>query len=66
MKLLHEEYHGLDQLLDELPMVAAIEQAYAHFEDKDEDAFGIGTGSGPDTDSTFNITARYFARKTTK
>ena len=64
MKLLHEEYHGLDQLLDELPMVAAIETATAYFTDQDEDSFGdIGTGSSPDTESTFNIVSRYAARK---
>jgi hypothetical protein len=63
MKLLHEEYLGLDQLLDELSTLEAIETAYAYFEEKDEDAFGIGTSSDPDSDSSFNITSRFFARK---
>lgn len=63
MKLLHEEYHSLDQLLDELPGLVAMEHATSYFEERDEDAFGIGASSEPDTDSTFNLVSRYFARK---
>ena len=63
MKLLHEEYHTFDQLLDELPTGMAIEHAAEYFEDRDEDAFGVGASSEQDTDSTFNLVSRYLARK---
>lgn len=41
MKLLHEEYTGLGQLLDELPSVEAMEVAASYFEGRDEDSFGL-------------------------
>lgn len=60
MKLLHEEYTGLGQLLDELSSIEAVELADTYFTERDEDSFGL---SAAPVESDYNIMTRYFAKK---
>lgn len=60
MKLLHEEYHSLGQLLDELPATEAVSLANDYFTDRDEDSFGLPEAP---TETDHNIMSRFNARK---
>lgn len=60
MKLLHEEYHCLGQLLDEVSSVEAIQLAESYFADQDEDSFGL---SEVTIENDHNIMSRFAAKK---
>jgi len=62
MKLLHEEYTGLGQLLDELSSIEAVELADTYFTERDEDSFGLADAP---TETEHNIMSRFTARKGT-